>query len=76
MWSEMKQKTSPKKELIEMPNGNGVLTLPEVAKKLRVSRTWLYKKCEAGLIPHLRIGKMVRFVETDILDWMKTHHKG
>ncbi len=55
-------------------NGNGnVLTLPEVAKKLQVSPTWLYKKCKAGIIPHIRIGRMVRFRQHDLDRWMNDH---
>lgn len=54
-------------------NGNGILTLPEVAQRLRVSRTWVYKKCEAGIMPHFRIGRMVRFREKELDEWLLRH---
>jgi excisionase family DNA binding protein len=33
----------------------------DVAHFLKVSRSWVYQKVEAGLLPHLRIGNLVRF---------------
>ena len=33
----------------------------EVAAFMRVSRSWVYQRVEAGLIPHLRLGGLVRF---------------
>ncbi|MCC6808580.1 MAG: helix-turn-helix domain-containing protein [Deltaproteobacteria bacterium] len=33
----------------------------DVAKFLRVSRSWVYQRVEAGLLPHLRVGGLVRF---------------
>jgi excisionase family DNA binding protein len=33
----------------------------DVAQFLKVSKSWVYQKVEAGVLPHLRIGSMVRF---------------
>ena len=33
----------------------------QVAKFMNVSRSWVYQRVEAGLIPHLRLGGLVRF---------------
>ncbi len=33
----------------------------EAARFLRVSRTWVYQGAEAGLLPYLRIGALLRF---------------
>jgi excisionase family DNA binding protein len=33
----------------------------DVAHYLKVSRSWVYQKVEAGLLPHLRVGGLVRF---------------
>jgi excisionase family DNA binding protein len=34
----------------------------DVARYLKVSRSWVYQKAEAGLLPYLRVGGLVRFV--------------
>ncbi len=52
---------------------NGFLTINDVADKLRVSPSWIYKKCKAGIMPHVRIGGMLRFVERDVDTWVAAH---
>ena len=32
-----------------------------VARYLKVSRSWVYHQAEAGLLPHLRVGSLLRF---------------
>ncbi len=47
------------------PGPDGVETLwdaRDVARYLKVSRSWVYQKAEAGLIPYLKVGGLVRFV--------------
>lgn len=36
-------------------------TVTEVAAYLRVSRSWVYHRVAAGLLPCMRIGALVRF---------------
>jgi excisionase family DNA binding protein len=36
-------------------------TVAEVAAYLRVSRSWVYHRSAAGLLPCLRVGALVRF---------------
>jgi excisionase family DNA binding protein len=46
----------------------------EVARRLQVSRTWLYDAAKAGRIPSVRLGGTdgpVRFVEEDIEQWLE-----
>lgn len=48
-----------------------VYTIVEAARLLRVPEGWLRKKVTAGLVPHTRLGKHVRFTAahlTQILD--------
>jgi len=33
----------------------------DVAKYLKVSRSWVYQRVAAGLLPYARIGALVRF---------------
>lgn len=44
--------------------GSGADTLwdtNDVARYLKVSRSWVYHRAEAGLMPHLRVGGLLRF---------------
>ena len=34
----------------------------DVARYLKVSRSWVYQKAEARLLPNLKVGGLVRFV--------------
>jgi len=36
-------------------------TVADVAAYLRVSRSWVYHRAEAGLLPCLRVGALLRF---------------
>ena len=47
-----------------------ILTATEVAGRLRVSLPWLYKQIKAGVIPHLKVGGVIRFRESDLNNWM------
>ena len=42
------------------------LTVPEVAKLLRMSRQTIYNMVKAGDIPHFRVGNKVRFNRADL----------
>ena len=42
------------------------LTVPEVAKMLRMSRQTIYNMVKAGDIPHFRVGNKVRFNRADL----------
>ena len=48
------------------------LTVPEVAKMLRMSRQTIYNRVKAGDIPHFRIGNKVRFNRADLDALMQT----
>ena len=63
--------TIKRKEMVKVDNG--FLTIGEVAERLKVSPSWIYKKCKAGIIPHVRIGGMVRFVDRDVDAWVNAH---
>lgn len=62
------------------PDHNTELLRPsEVARRLSVSRTWLYAAARDGRIPSVRIGGPcgpLRFVPQDIEDWIETARAG
>jgi excisionase family DNA binding protein len=43
-----------------------VFTIVEAARLLRVPEGWLRKKVTAGVVPHTRLGKHVRFTSTHL----------
>ncbi len=49
------------------------LTPEQLAKKLSVSRVFLYKLCEQGRIPFFRVGgkKVIRFSPSAIQKWLE-----
>ena len=46
-------------------------TAEEVAKFLKVSRSWVYQRAERGDLPSLRVGGLRRFEPAAILAWAR-----
>ena len=53
-----------------------VLTAGEVAALLRVTKGWLYAETRAGRIPHLRLGRYVRYRRSAIERWLDGLEEG
>ena len=50
-----------------------LLTINELAQKLKVPKSWIYtrtRETEPGSMPRLKIGKYLRFVESDVMEWL------
>jgi excisionase family DNA binding protein len=47
-----------------------------IAKKLSVPVSWLYARTRTNEIPHYKIGKYVRFDESEIREWLKGQKTG
>ena len=47
-----------------------LLTAEEVSEILRVEKSWVYAATRENQIPHLRLGRYVRFSEEAIEEWM------
>ena len=51
-----------------------LLTVGEMAERLRVPVSWIYnysRRKGPGSIPVVRVGKYCRFVEADVLRWLE-----
>jgi excisionase family DNA binding protein len=48
-----------------------ILTIPEVAKYLKLSKSKAYYLVKRNELPHIRIGRNVRVLETDLLVWIQ-----
>jgi excisionase family DNA binding protein len=47
-----------------------LLTAGEVADYLRVKRSWVYAETRAGRIPHVRLGRYVRYSPRAVERWI------
>jgi len=50
---------------------NGLLTVPELARKLGVAPATIYRHVRAGNIPVVRVGKFKKFRESIIDAWIE-----
>ncbi len=53
-----------------------LLDADDVAAALGVSRDWIYAEVRAGRIPHVRLGRNVRFRAATIEDWLSSLEGG
>jgi excisionase family DNA binding protein len=54
----------------ERPADDPLLTADEVAALLQVTKAWVYTQTRAHNIPHLTLGRYVRYRRTTVLDWL------
>ena len=48
-----------------------LLVAAEVAELLRVTRAWVYAETRAGRLPHVRLGRYVRYRRSAITRWLE-----
>lgn len=51
-----------------------LLTVDELAERLKVPKSWVYRQTRQtgpGTIPRIKVGKYIRFVEVDVMDWLR-----
>jgi excisionase family DNA binding protein len=46
------------------------------ARLLSVRPSWIYEAVRAGRLPHLKIGRHIRFLRSDLEDWVVTRRIG
>ena len=51
-------------------------TVEEVAEFLSLSRRWVYRAVAEGAIPHVRLGRSVRFDPSAIREWTAARSAG
>lgn len=49
----------------------GLLTVLEVAQLLRVPRKAVYHLVAMRRIPHVKMGRSLRFIRTDVVAWLE-----
>jgi excisionase family DNA binding protein len=53
-----------------------MLTLMEIAKATRTSRGTAFTWVTTGGLPHIRVGRVIRVREEDLLAWLASHTAG
>jgi excisionase family DNA binding protein len=54
------------------PSFDEVITANEVAALLRMTAAWVYAETRCNRIPHMRLGRYVRYRRSAIESWMAT----
>ena len=62
--------------IAELPPDDQLWTVPDVAKFLRASTSWVYKAAERDQLPSIRIGAMLRFDPVAIRAWLNARKRG
>ncbi len=52
------------------PRADPLLTAEEVAALLRVTKSWVYAETRGQRIPHVRLGRYVRYRRSAVLKWI------
>ena len=52
-----------------------LIGIKEMASKLDVPVSWLYSRTRTNDIPHWKVGKYVRFDESEIWKWLKQQNE-
>ncbi len=52
-----------------------IMTIPEVASYLKISKAKIYYLVQRNEIPHVKIGRNVRIKESDLAKWLDEQRK-
>jgi excisionase family DNA binding protein len=47
------------------------LTIEEAATLIRVPKSWLYERTRTNTVPHIKLGKYLRFEQQELLTWVR-----
>jgi len=54
---------------------DSLLTAEELSRKLKISQATIYRWTQQEYIPHVRIGRSVRFKEKSVLKWLNERER-
>lgn len=64
------------KRLEDRDSMDGLLSIDDLSQLLGVPKSWLYERTRTGQIPHLKLGKYIRFELKAVQAWLEEHQKG
>ena len=53
----------------------GWITIDEAAALIRVPKSWLYERTRLNTVPHVKLGKYLRFDREELLTWARQFHR-
>ena len=56
-------------------NEEPLLTVQDVARRLNVPVSWVYAKAEANQLPHIKLGRYLRFCLQDVTDHLAAQRR-
>jgi excisionase family DNA binding protein len=54
----------------------GLGDVRDMERRYPMKRSWWYEKVSRNEVPHLKIGKLVRFDFAEVDAWLASHHRG
>ena len=63
-------------EALDFGQNDKFLTILDVSAYLNIKPTTLYGKIGAGEIPHYKIGRLIRFKQEEIDQWLELQKRG
>jgi len=54
-----------------MTEHGGWLTIDEAAALIRVPKSWLYERTRTNTVPHVKLGKYLRFDRDELVAWTR-----
>lgn len=62
--------------VMERAEADSLLTAAEVAALLRVTKAWVYAETRRGALPHVRLGRYVRYRRAAVSAWVEEIERG
>lgn len=54
----------------ELPFDEPLLKAEDAAKLLSVKPSWVYEATREGRLPHIHVGRHIRFIKADLIHWI------
>lgn len=58
------------------PLAEPLLEPPAAAELLSVKTSWVYEAVRSGRLPHLKVGRHIRFLRSDLEEWVIDQRAG
>jgi len=52
-----------------------LIGIKTMAERLDVPVSWLYSRTRTGEIPHYKLGKYVKFDESEVMEWIRKQNE-
>jgi len=53
-----------------------LIGVPALSDRFDLPRSWIYANAAAGVLPHLRLGKYLKFRPSEVDAWLEAQRRG